>query len=266
MKKTIFSIFFLILVAINCYGNTESPWSEVTYSNNKKYVFVLVSNGSLSEYELKTRQSWEPLQLSSQELKDYEFGLSRNLQEENEIRRIYPNSGLYKVGNLTNPLWSVSPENTENWITRMDEKYVANDGTYVIGYNPHVAELSNGVPNKEEAGVFIYSSSFGSKSYKVSELTDEQDVFANSMHGYFWANKNLNIDEQHKIFSLIKQNQKGKLEFSINSGESLSNLPKKQSSCFGLIILISIVIKLCVLDITPFAFADCPKLYRETEG
>lgn len=244
MKKTIFSIFFLIFVAINNYGIPTSPWSEITYSNNKKYVFVLISSGSMDEYGLKTRKSWEPLQLSSQELEVYESNLARSLYEEERIRRTYTNSGLYKVENLANPFWSVSPENTENWITKIDEKYVANDGTYVIGYNPHVAEVKNGIPNKEEVGIFIYSSSFGLKSYKVSELTDDQDVFAKSMHGYFWANKNLNIDEQHKTFSLVKQNQKDRLEFSISSGESLSNLPEKQSGCFGLIVLISIVIKL----------------------
>lgn len=244
MKKTIFIFFFLIFVAINNYGMSKSPWSEVTYSDNKEYVFVLISNGSLDEYGLKTRKSWAPLQLSSQELKEYESNLARILQEEETIRRTYTNSGLYKVGNFTNPLWSISPENTENWITRLDEKYVANDGLYVIGYNPHVAELDNDIPNKEEVGLFIYSSNFGLKSYKVSELTDNQDVFAKSMHGYFWANKTLNIDELHKTFALVKQNQKDKLEFSISNGESLSNLPKKQSGCLGLIILISIVIKL----------------------
>lgn len=245
MNKTIFSIFLLAFVAINNYGSdTKSLWSEITYSENKKYVFVLISNGSLESYAARVRENWGSLSLSSQELKDYESGLARDLQEENEIRGTYPNSGLYKVGNPNDPLWSVSPENAENWITRMDEKYVANDGTYVIGYNPHVAELSNGVPDKEEVGIFIYSADFGLRSYKVSELTDDQDHFAKSMHGYFWANKNLNIDEQHRTFSIVKQNQKDKLEFSISSGESLSDLTNKRSGCFGLILLVSIVMKL----------------------
>ena len=243
MKKTVLSIYCLILiffVAINGYGLiNEKPWSEVKYSDNKRYVFVLISNGDLNNYEAKTRKSWEPLQLSPQDLKDYESNLAQALQEERGIRRTYQNSGLYKVENLENPLWLVSLQNTENWITKMDEKYIANDGTYVIGYNPHVAELKNDIPNKEEVGIFIYSSSFGLKSYKVSELTNNQDIFEKSLEGYFWANKNLKIDEQQKTFSLIKQNQKDKLEFSINSGEILFDSSQTNGMfCQGLVLFI----------------------------
>lgn len=106
---------------------------------------------------------------------------------------------------------------------KVNEIFIANNGTFVIGYNPHVYEVKNDIPDKEEIGVFIYSTSFGLKSYKVSQLTNRQDVFAKSMHGCFWANKDINIDEQHKTVTLIKQNQADKIEFSINSGEILFN-------------------------------------------
>lgn len=249
MKKlsVVVSALFLILLTVvtTLADSDKSPWSAKTYSDNKNYIFVLISNESLNDYEVKTRKSWEPLQLSPQELKDYESGLARNLQQEEETRRTYSNSGLYAVGNTANPLWLVSLKNTEEWTTKMDEKYIASDGSYVIGYNPHVAEVKNDVPNKEEVGVFIYSTGFGLKSYKVSELTNYQDVFAKSMHGYYWANKDLKIDEQHKTFTLIKQNQKDKLEFNINTGEILSNSSEeKHSGCLSFIFLFVLAIVL----------------------
>ncbi len=128
---------------------------------------------------------------------------------------------------------------------KVNEIFIANDGTYLVGYNPHVDEVKNDIPNKEEVGIFIYSTSFGLKSYKVSELTNRQDVFAKSMHGYYWTNSDLKIDEQHKTFTLIKQNQKDKLEFNINTGEISSKSSEgKPSSCLGFILLLVSVVLL----------------------
>jgi hypothetical protein len=239
-------LFLILLTVVNIYGNFDArPWSRIEFSNNKKYVFVLISSGNLENYSTRTRKSWEPLNLSPKELQDYESSLANILKEEQEIRRTYQNSGLYSAENLANPLWAVSQQNTENWILKVNEIFIANDGTFVIGYNSHVDELKNDIPDKEEVGVFIYSTNFGLKSYKVSELTNHQDVFSKSMHGYYWTNRDITIDEQHKIFTLIKQNQKDKLEFNINTGEILSNSSEgKPSTCLGFILFLMLVVVL----------------------
>lgn len=232
------ALFLTFFIVVNNYGaSNKSPWSGITNSNNKKYLFVLISSGSLENYAERIRKSWEPLKLSSQELKDYEANLIRNINEEKQIRSLYSSSGLYLKENPKNPQWTISLNDTEKWLPVMDNIFVADDGAYVVGYNPHVAEIENGIPNKEEIGVFIYSPNFGLRSYKVSELTKQNDLFAKSLEGYFWANKEIILDNEHKTFILTKGNN-DKLEFSISNGEILRNSSEeKHSTCFGFILL-----------------------------
>lgn len=161
------------------------------------------------------------------------------IDEEKQIRNLYLNSGLYVKGNPTNLLWILYKDNTQNWGLELDNIFVSGDGSFVIGFNPHVDEIRNNVPNKEETGIFIYSRDFGSKSYRVSELTNRQDEFSKSLEGYFWAKNQPVIDIENRTFSIIKNND-SKLEFSISTGKLLSK--EKSSVCSGFLSLIVITV------------------------
>ena len=241
------ALVLCFLTANTIYGNFDRrPWSEITYSSNEKYVFVLISSGSLENYAKRVRESWESLKLSPEELKDYETNLAGALNEEKQIRSLYLGSGLYLKENPKEPLWKVSTEDNEKWLTKFNTVSIADDGSYVIGFNYHVGLLANippdDKPDKEEIGLFIYSSNKNLRSYKVSELVKQKDLFAKSGEGFYWARKELIFDNEHKTFTLIKEND-DKLEFNIFDGEVLSKAKKENhSACFGFIMIFGLVI------------------------
>ena len=236
LSSTIFPLLIVLIFAVSAFGGAgERPWSTTTNSSNNQFTFVLISNGNLDKYADRTRKSWEFLKLSPQELKDYESYLSQAIDEEKQIRNLYPNSGLYLKDNPKNLLWILPKDNTQNWVLELDTIFVADDGSFVVGYNPQINEIKNNVLNKEETGVFIYSRDFGLKSYKVSALTDLQDKFSKWSEGAFWAKNEPIVIKENKIFVVTKQNE-SKIEFDISTGEIL---PKERySSCLGFLLLL----------------------------
>ncbi len=240
------ALFLILLIVGNIYGNFDArPWSEIAYSNNKKYVFVLISSGNLENYSTRTRKSWEPLKLSPKELQDYEANLAGSITEEKQIRSLYSGSGLYLKENPQDPLWKISTQENENWLTKFENVLIADDGSYVIGFNYHVSLLQNETPDKpdkEEVGLFIYTPKKRLRSYKVTELVKGSDSFAKSSEGFVWAKKELILDNEHKTFTLIKMNE-DRLEFNISDGEILPNLAEeKHSTCLGFILLFVIAV------------------------
>lgn len=246
MKNIVFTVFILFVVFFNTNAQSYSKKfssSKLAYSDNGNFVFVLVSNDSLEDYAVITRKSWEPLNLSLQELKEYEKNLAGVLAEEIRIRNLYSSSGLFLKSNPKKVLWKIPSQEIKRWLDELDNVFIADDGSYVIGYNPEVTETESGLPNKIETGVFIYSSDFGYLLYKVSELTNQSDTFVKSSEGYYWAKKEPILDKQNKTFTLIKQDE-SKLKFSLIKGEILSDPSKEHSSCLSLILLILIVVRL----------------------
>ncbi len=103
--------------------------STIVRSENNKYVFALVPEQSVDEYVEHSKADWRRGGYSEQEVRQKEEQLAGLIEKEREIRRKYSASGLYEVSS-GNRLRSI-----DNFPKEIDSIFVANDGSYVVGFN-----------------------------------------------------------------------------------------------------------------------------------
>ena len=233
-SNLVFLLSFLLFSNASIYGSPQFSSSKLAYSTNGNFVLVLLSQDNLEEYATEIRRSWGPLHLSPEELRVYESNLAKALASEGKIRDMYPSSGLYRKNDAKESLWIVPAEVASKWAVELDEALVANDGSYVVGYNRNIGETEKLQPNKTETGIFIYSTSFGDVSYSVADLTDETDTFTKSSEGYYWMRHDPTLNESGREFVIEKLNG-SVLNFSLDHGKLLNDsFAGKPSFCLGL--------------------------------
>ena len=187
--------------------------SDITTSANGEYVFALLSSRSIDKEVKEVRKNWEIDNLSKETIIELEKMLLRDVEKEKSIRLKYKESGLYE-NSSNKQIFKV-----ESFPKETDRIYVANDGTYIVGFNPFVfvQDFPNIKPEdilkSQEVAFFRLTSETSDVnkcSYKINELNLENDSVIKTSDGYFWADK-----------EAVLNNQSNALEINKSSGENL---------------------------------------------
>ncbi len=227
-------------------------FSSVSTSENGEYTFILVSSKSIKSELEETKKNWKIVNTSKKDIVQFEKSLLRDLGKEQTLREQYKKSGLYKT-NTKELVFAV-----DSFPQETDKIFVANDGTYAIGFNPFifVQNMPETTPqdileNKETALFTLTAKSSGIKdcSYKIIDLNLSSDSLEKTSDGYFWANRNASLNNENQSLEIIKSNGE-KIVFDVKSCKVIqgdaqkiseadsSNKNGQSSFCFGIALLI----------------------------
>ncbi len=168
-------LFFLPAVA---YGDSErDPYSYVTQSADGKYLFVMLAPDGP-----------EPI-----------FG--------DELKSIFPASGMYLNDVSRTPLWTV------DWYA--SSVVVLSDGVHVVRWGPWAERLS------DEALTF-FANGKELRSYRISDLVDTSFGLERTVSHFFWQRgDSAEFNENNHTFSLITVSDE-KYNFDYTTGEMIS--------------------------------------------
>jgi hypothetical protein len=226
--------------------------SVVTTSENEKYIFILRSSRSIDKEINEARENWKIDGLSKKVATQAEKILLRDAEKEKALRLKYKESGLYK--NDSNQLIF----NVESFPQETDKIFVANDGSYIVGFNPFVfvQEMTKTKPEdimrSQEIAFFTLTSDDSNVkpcSYKIADLNLEKNSIQSTSDGYFWANRNASLNNENYSLEIIKSNGE-KIVFDVKNCKVIQDdaqkIPEANSSnkngqssfCFGIALLI----------------------------
>lgn len=144
-KKMIVAICMLIAAASVVRSQQEqiafqNLHSTLTVSENGENLFALIPAKTVDEYIEELKATWQRAGYSKKEIARRVNDLSPLIEEERERRRKYKQSGIYKIGS------DVPVRKVEKFPEEIDSIYVANDGSYVVGFNADIITLGS-TPN-----------------------------------------------------------------------------------------------------------------------
>ena len=175
------SVFWLALTLVLflpaiAYGDSEiEPSSYVRESPNGKYLFVMLAP-------------------------DY-------VHERNELRNIFPASGMYLNDVSRTPLWTV------DWYA--DSVIVFSDGVHIARWEPWAGSLS------DEALAF-FENGKELRSYRISDLADTTLASIRTVSHFYWnRGDSAEIHENDHTFSLITMSDE-RYTFDYTTGDMIS--------------------------------------------
>ena len=149
-----------------------------------------------------------------------------------DIRRQYPQSGLYRHDGSVNPIWTV------DWYAF--QVALSSDGQYLVRWGPWPFH-----ENYNELAVAFYKNGREIKQYTVRDLVAEPELLPQSVSHYEWE-KEMSFDATTNVLHLETHNGE-KYDFDVTTGK---NLVDKESSPTNVALI-------AVIGILLFCGASC---------
>jgi hypothetical protein len=244
-SKYLVSIIFCLLSIFELStsvsaNNPVVPWSKTINSSGGKFVLVLISPKikEQTDYVNRLRDFWKKGGISAESIPEAEKALQEEIDQEIEICKKYPESGLYTSSDSPQLLWKIELYDTESWYLISDDGEHLVVGKYkVTGIkqedniegNPQVKEVVKSTPNLEQVILTFYSFGKPIRSYKAFELVDKNNLQKTTSDDFMWSDERV-LNERERILYITKKNGE-KLIFDIITGNLLSGkLTSQQSS------------------------------------
>lgn len=241
-NKYSFSIIFclfsiLIFSTFARAGNPVVPWSKTIDSSNGRFVLVLISPKikEQSDYVNRLRDLWKKGGIPAENIPEAEKALQEEIEREMEIRKKYPESGLYTSGNAPRLFWRIDLYDTESWYLISDDGEHLVVGKYKITGikkekniegNPQVKEVVKSSPNMDQLILTFYSFGKLIRSYKAFELVDKNNLQKTTSDDFMWSSERV-LNEREKTLSITKTNGE-KLVFDIDGNLLSGKVPNQQ--------------------------------------
>lgn len=266
----IFCLLFIFTFSTFVFAdNPVVPWSKVINSSNDKFKLVLISPKitEQADYVIRLREFWKKGGIPAEWIPKAEKKLQEEIDQEGEIRKKYPESGLYTSSNSPQLLWKIDLYDTESWYLVSDDgEHLVVVKDNIIGIkeeksiegNPQVKEIVKSVPDMGQVVLTFYSFGKLIRSYKAIELIEENNLLKTTSYDFMWSDKRV-LNEKEKTLSITKKDgenivfdiangdiQSGKLPNS-QSEKDNTNSPKSENNkpfCGGITLLFGLVLSL----------------------
>ena len=201
LKLPTYVVLVAFFVTVNLHSQAvkifaDSPVQPYSYriiSEDKKFVFVMLTLNEKSDESLNSKEKREVAQ---------------------GIRKKYRKSGLYFNNDSANPLWTV------NWYA--NKVALSLDGRYLVRYGAWGAKRS------DEAFTF-FENGKKLRKYKIDQLVKTFDSLRYSVSHCEWECES-ELDTEKNVFEAITYD-KIKYTFDLTTGEILTSESLKQISC-----------------------------------
>lgn len=261
MKKPIVLFCLLVTNLLNIQAQPggalhNTPYSQITASENGEYEFVLLSDQNLDKYEKDALLNWKEAGFSKSEISKLADNLRIELRKEKNLRRKYIKSGLFATNNVGGPLFQV-----RDFSPDIDLILVANDGSFVVGLNSFVtilniasSPLKSDLVKTPQKGLIVLRKNGEACSLKFADLLTENDKFGITSEGFFWTEGKSFLKGPTNTIEVTKLNGEALL-FDVNNCKvslksdlttSAGNTPQDRTNCSGLA-LVAGLWALCIL-------------------
>jgi hypothetical protein len=219
MRKLFFvSVFSILYFAsfLPVFADTVAPpCTYKTYSEDKKYVFVMIAPD-------------EKVECMS---KDNEAKI-----EAKKIRNQFLTSGLYKDNESKNPLWTV------DWYSH--KVYLSSDGKYLARTGPWASSETDEAFSFFNEGKLL-------KTYKVHDLIRYVSALHHSSSHFEWE-KETKLNSAENILEVTTL-EGGKFDFKLESGEIINQqkpiIPSLEKSDTVFILMLTIFGFVCAATV-----------------
>ena len=231
-NKYSFSIIFclfsiLIFSTFVRADNPVVPWSKTIDSSNGKFVLVLISpkTKEQADYANRLREFWKKGGIPAESIPEAERALQEEIEQEMEIRKKYPESGLYTSGNAPQLFWKIDLYDTESWYLFSDDGEHLVVGRYKITGikeenkiegSSQVKEVVQSSPDINQVILTFYSFGKPIRLYKALELVEKNNLQKTTSDDFMWSDARV-LNEKEKTLSITKKNGQ-KLVFDITTG------------------------------------------------
>jgi hypothetical protein len=205
-RNVLLGILTLMLLALPSTAFADSPAPPRDYSvvtESGEFVFVMLAREELSVYN--------------------QVGFIRR---DEELRQIYPKSGLYRNDGSSTPLWTV------DWYSFSVE--VSSDGRHLAKYGPWAQGYG-------ELALAFYEDGKEIASYRVDQLVTIPfyPFLPHSKSHYEWLKTSENDDKQGTLE--IETMSGDRYTFNIASGTPINNFILPWPKCLNFLALISLI-------------------------